>query len=46
MEELGIDFEEGFSDDEDINFGMDDQEEAKEAKKTGLVRQHTKPILI
>ena len=33
MEELGIDFEEGFSDDDDINFGMDDQEEAKEAKK-------------
>lgn len=28
-----FDFENGFSDDEDINFGMDDQEEAKEASK-------------
>lgn len=33
MEEIGMDFEDGFSDDDDINFGMDDQDEAKEAKK-------------
>ena len=33
QEDIGMDFEEGFSDDEDINFGIDDQEEAKEAKK-------------
>lgn len=33
MEEIGMDFEEGFSDDDDINFGMDDQDETKEAKK-------------
>ncbi|KAJ3357341.1 hypothetical protein HDU91_005412 [Kappamyces sp. JEL0680] len=32
-DDAGIDFDEGFSDDEDINFGMDDQEEAKEAQK-------------
>jgi transcription initiation factor TFIIF subunit alpha len=32
-EDAGMDFEGGFSDDEEINFGMDDEEETKEAQK-------------
>lgn len=33
MEDIGFDFEEGFSDDEDINFGIEDKDEHKEAIK-------------
>lgn len=33
LDETGMDFEQGFSDDEDVNLGIEDKDEAKEAEK-------------
>jgi hypothetical protein len=33
VDDIGMDFDEGFSDDDEINFGIEDSEEVKEAQK-------------
>jgi hypothetical protein len=39
-DEIGLDYEDDFADDEEINIGIEDEEEAKEA----IRRMHEKPI--